>query len=476
MEQAHNSEPGGGPAVVFLSTVFISDRMLLHSETLPSLAEWGLPVVWSRASTEPHFEKHLPAAPYFEPFPGPAGMRRPLTLLRHLADFTWDHRLRSVSRDSFWRLRKRGDASFADRVLRQMARPLAAMGLAPALDRAVRRYAVSSARADAIEAELKRLRPKAMVLMVPWGAGQILMGAIAQRLGIKTYALITSWDNLSTKGRMGLRHDGYFVWSEQMGAELLAVEPEIDPSAVHNVGSLQYDRYVSQAMWMERGEFWPRYGVDPARRVVLYCLGSPRLIDEKHAVEAFAKATREDPEMAGVQIVVRPHPAFHFDGFRELEDIAAADDRVVIQNQNKHWSDVPYQSVDGLKEWVNSIRHADVVVNLSSTIAVDACMYDRPVVNLNFDPAPNQANRELVAAINTEWAHFAPVARSGGLAMADDVGEMVAATKRYLANPALDAEGRRQVVEWVCGSTDGRAGVRMAEQLGRDLGGCGGAE
>ena len=33
----------------------------------------------------------------------------------------------------------------------------------------------------------------------------------------------------------------------------------------------------------------------------------------------------------------------------------------------------------------DTLHHADVVVNVASTISIEACIFDTPVVNINFD-------------------------------------------------------------------------------------------
>ena len=35
----------------------------------------------------------------------------------------------------------------------------------------------------------------------------------------------------------------------------------------------------------------------------------------------------------------------------------------------------------------DTLYHADVVVNVASTITIEACIFDTPVVNINFDGA-----------------------------------------------------------------------------------------
>ena len=99
----------------------------------------------------------------------------------------------------------------------------------------------------------------------------------------------------------------------------------------------------------------------------------------------------------------------------------------------------------------------------NSTMAIDAAIFDRPVVNLDFDPEPGTPNRQLVEDANHKWNHFKPIAESGGLWMAKNMDEVVTATETYLRQPELHRERRRWIVERVCGPVDDKAGWRMAE-------------
>ena len=124
-----------------------------------------------------------------------------------------------------------------------------------------------------------------------------------------------------------------------------------------------------------------------------------------------------------------------------------------------------FQSEAQVRTWVNTLRHADVVVNLSSTIAVDAAIVDCPVVNLDFDPEPGHPNQDLVKDVNHCWTHFRPIAESGGLWLVNNVDEMIHAVRTYLEQPELHRDRRRWIAEYVCGYLDGRCGERMAEAI-----------
>ena len=116
-------------------------------------------------------------------------------------------------------------------------------------------------------------------------------------------------------------------------------------------------------------------------------------------------------------------------------------------------------------EWVNTFRHADVVVNLSSTVTIDAAIFDKPVVNLDFDPQPGQADQQLIKDVNHKWNHFKPIAESGGVWLVNDFDEMINAVKVYLKQPNLHREKRRWIAEYVCGHLDGKNSERMADAI-----------
>ena len=106
-----------------------------------------------------------------------------------------------------------------------------------------------------------------------------------------------------------------------------------------------------------------------------------------------------------------------------------------------------------------------MVINLSSKVAVDAAILDRPVVNLDYDPEPGQPNQRLVKDVNHSWTHFKPIAESGGMWLANNPEEVVEAVTAYLSNPGLHRDRRRWIAEYVCQHLDGGSGERMAEAI-----------
>ncbi|HEY8831233.1 MAG TPA: hypothetical protein VIM21_01865, partial [Gemmatimonadaceae bacterium] len=183
---------------------------------------------------------------------------------------------------------------------------------------------------------------------------------------------------------------------------------------------------------------------------------------------ALAQAV-ERGDLGDVQMLVRPHPLHDHTTLSELFKNAGG--RIHLQQTAIAGTPVSLRSQDEqqIREWVNTFRHAAVVVNLSSTVAVDAAICDKPVVNLDFDPSAGQPDQDLIKEINHRWTHFSPIAESDGLWLVNDTSEMIQAVRTYLKNPGLHREGRRWITKYVCQYPDGACGVRMAAAIGQFL-------
>jgi hypothetical protein len=451
------------PTVVCISSHFLTDRLILHSSFLETLAMGCRPLVTSEAITEPAFPQDHPHRNAFHPIPLPPGFPGALRQARHLVTQAWDHTGLSYSRASMWRHRSGPNAAPRDLLMRYASKPLSALGLSDWLEQTVERALVRYGAKEEIRTWLQAEHAAMVVIMNPFLDPYQQVAAAARSLGLPIVAFITSWDNISTKARMVFDYDAYLVWSDAMKAELHKFYPRSLKRPVFVTGAPIYDAFCQPRFEESRASFCQPYGLDPTRPILLYSLGSPRFIREDYGLRPFLTAQAQTPELRDAQVIIRLHPGHGEAKVTELENIRRDFPHAVIQSPQKHWQRVPFQSEAGIREWISSVRHADVLINLSSTMAVDAAYFDHPVVNINFDPEPGAPNQTMIKEINTSWNHFRPICESGGLWLANDMNEVIEATKAYLRDPSLHRAGRRKMVEQVCGLVDGQAGHRMAE-------------
>jgi len=451
----------GAKEVLFLSSSLLTDRMLFHSQLLEELAKSCTARIWTAA---PRQEGGETAAAVVESLPAVAAFREfPHNYLRRLNEFAWDFRLRPPSRVSIDRHIKSNTMRAHVRALKLPARLLALVGAHRPLETGLESLLLRCERSPEATERLRRLRPAAVVTTGPFQFEQPAVVAAARRLGIPCLALIPSWDNISTKNRLVFRYDGFIVWSDATRRELYDFYPYSREVPVYVVEAPQFDVFYDEKHHLSRADFCASQGLTPSRPIVVFALGSPNLFREHHAVLELVRRV-ERGDLGRVQVIVRPHPIHDY---AALAAMIGSHPGVIVQRTAVAGTPIGerYQDRNQIEEWVNTFRHADVLVNLASTATIDAALFDRPVVNLDFDPEPGSPNAGLVRDVNHLWTHFKPIAESGGVWLARDCEEMIEAIRTYLERPDLHREGRRWIAQHVCEFLDGRSGVRMAQAV-----------
>lgn len=451
---------------LLLSSSLLTDRMFLHTGFLEALNTYASVRVWATSTVNDRFREAWNAcSATIEPFPEIRPFREfPYNYLRRVNELVWDFRQRSPSRLSMWRHVRSKRLSPGVRALKVLARALALMKIEQRLEDRLERMLLAYPRsAEALD----RLSARPADVLVATGVFQFEQPAVvaaAKTRGIPTLALIPSWDNLSTKNRMVFKYDGYLVWSEQTKRELHEVYPATREVPVYVVGAPQFDVFFQERFLLSRDDFCASQGLKSELPIIVYAIGSPNFLQEHHGALDMAEKVMRG-ELGDVQLIIRPHPVH--DNAEMARFSGDFSSRVIAQRTSEPGAAIVARSQDerGIIEWVNTFRHADVVINLSSTVTVDAAIFDRPIINLDYDPEPGQPNQALVKDVNHVWTHFKPIAESGGVWLVNNRDELVGAVKTYLRHPELHRKERRWIAEYVCGYLDGRCGERMAEAV-----------
>ena len=451
---------------LLLTSSLLVDRVFLYTELVDSLSKNGDVTIWATSAENNHnstiwnkTNANVEGFPEILPF-----REFPYNLLRRLNELVWDCRFPLSSRISMRRHVRDKREGIGIRALKIPAWLLAKARTEEIVENKVEKLLLSYPRSAEAEARLRELRPTVIVTTGPFQYEQPAIFAAAKKLGIPTIAYIPSWDNVTTKNRMLFKYDGYIVWSDQIKKELHEVYPYTKDQPTYIVGATQYDIFKQEGFYQSREEFCREQNLKDDVPIIVYAIGSPNFLQEHHGAIDLAKRVVAG-ELGNVQMLIRPHP-IHDNA--ELRDVFEKFAPLVRLQQTPNAGRVLVersQDRDQITEWVNTFRHADVVVNLSSTVTVDAALFDRPVVNLDFDPQPGQADQELIKDINHKWNHFKPVAESGGVWLVKDFAEMAHAVKTYIKNPSLHQAKRREITKYVCGFLDGKCGERMARAI-----------
>jgi hypothetical protein len=294
----------------------------------------------------------------------------------------------------------------------------------------------------------------------------------AQDLGIETVAIITSWDNLSSKNPYVIDFDRYLVWSPLMAEEVESYYGK-GTSRIEEIGPLQFDYYFDPDQFVSREEFCQRFGFDPSRKILVYSTVTDGLMpDEPRIVERLLEALRAGEISGDPNLLVRLHPKREWKEFEaQSRDPRWQGLRVAwclagrpVRQRNDRWC--PLDDEVGLL--TNTVRHGDVDLNIFSTMLLDFAVLGKPSVLVSHDGEDRRCDWE-------DYEHLRPVLACKGHRIGYSFAETLAHTNAYLEKPELDEDGRRAIVEIECGRYLGRAWERLAQALAADGEGDGGA-
>ena len=332
------------------------------------------------------------------------------------------------------------------------------------------RYAVADALVSHphMEALFDRYQP---VLVIAANPGLVFSEVpvlrTAKRRGVRSMAIDPSWDNFTNKLIPVRQVDRLVVWNQIMKEQAVSLHG-YDPAAISVAGAPQFDPHFRART--PRPEFFARIGADPNRKLIALTT-TPRSLysHHDHVLRVLVKAM-ESGQLANAQVLVRLHPRDEFDAYREFTTTP----HVIIEKPFRDSVKV----ADGLaidvmpenqKHLGDTLHHADVVVNVASTISIEACIFDTPVVNINFD-GPDDSPYVKSARRYYSFTHYVNITSRGAVRVAKSPDELVRDVAAYLADPSLDAAGRRQVVLDQCQFTDGRSAERVVRLVLDELG------
>lgn len=300
---------------------------------------------------------------------------------------------------------------------------------------------------------------------------EILPPVLAARsLGIPTATFIFSWDNLTSKGRIAAPFDHYLVWSEHMCRELLQYYPDVTRERVHVVGTPQFDPYADKSLLWPREQFFSRIGADPSRRLICFsggdATGCPE--DPEH-VRVLMDLIRDGSIRGNPQVLLRPAPVddgSRFGGVRKNYPELIYARPAWIHAEPNNWARVIPLPED-VQFLANLTHHADLNINLASTMTLDFAIHDKPVVNVAFNVVDPPPFGEPAWEFNYNFEHYRPVVEFGAARFARSPAEYAAHVNAYLEDPSLDRDNRRRLVELEVGAPLGESSQRIVEVLER---------
>lgn len=283
----------------------------------------------------------------------------------------------------------------------------------------------------------------------------LIYGARAH--GIPTLGILNSWDNVY-KG-VACHPDHIVTWNDLNKQELVEFEG-YEPESVTPVGAPAFDPYFDARDQWTREEFCRRLQLDPQRPILAYAtIGQfVKFFEETNLLDLLLEGAERGALLGDPQVVVRLHPWSRTEMFEKYRHGANV-------RLTRYENYVPTLGWCPTRDEVvlagNLLRHADVCLTPGSTMALEACIFDTPVVI----PVFNTYQPEVWAAYYRKFClamHFGRLVNEKILPAARTPEELFDWINRFLASPELQRENRSRIVHEYIQFTDGGSVDRLA--------------
>lgn len=281
--------------------------------------------------------------------------------------------------------------------------------------------------------------------------------------GAKVVGMVRSWDNITSHGLNRIIPDKLIVNTPKIRDEAIKYN-DMNSGNITIVGIPHYDRYIMEPR-LSKEQVFQELNLDPNKKTIFFAPPSDIYTEgDTVAIKIIEKLFGLDD----IQLIIR----LYIVGKANLGDIKAIANKIAIDDpggaKNFNLADL---SVLGDSHLADLLYHSDVVIAFASTLAIDAVVFDKPIIFVGFD---GNTSRPYWKSVRRYYDvdHQRSILETGGIKLAENLSELEKYTKEYLNNPELDNAGRQKIIEERCWKLDGKSSERLANFLVTEIYKC----
>lgn len=307
----------------------------------------------------------------------------------------------------------------------------------------------------------KRYKPEFIIATDIFNQCDAFLLMEAHTLGIKTYGMVRSWDNATTKGLLRFIPERILVSSPYIKYELIQYH-NVKKDIIDIGGYPQYDTFVNNKK-LSREEFCSKFDIDPAKKIILFAPAGVAFHNiDWQILEQLKKMLDNNILPANLHFIIRMHPLSQVDLSQFVPDPRFTIDVPGVHFKiNPKASEMVSQDVDHL---INSMYHSDIVMYGVSSLCLDATMFLKPQIMIAIDGWHKKPYLESVRRYQDE-EHMIYFRKTEAVRVVNSWDSLAEAINNYIKNPDQDKEGRERAYREILLNPHGNFGHAYARLL-----------
>ena len=303
----------------------------------------------------------------------------------------------------------------------------------------------------------------------------------AKRYHIPTCTFVASWDNIfkmehlkrfghhttpvSKPSNDYALPDYLAVWNQQNYDHVQKVFPELSASRITIVGSPRLDYFSHHDKIPSREELYAYLKLpNPENRLIH--AGTTELYPFNYIIKQILKAKQNQRLSQKVDIYASVHPGGDISKHQKIKDLGIPT-RYSFGYRAKapapDWHYLP--TLTEIYLLVALFKHADILVNHSSTVALESMLADTPVINITYGRRFDWWRWRRSRVYRDFSQHYRYLTSSGGTSLVKRASQLIPTINNYLDHPEHKSAERAATIRSLITYTDGSSSKRLLDLI-----------
>lgn len=282
------------------------------------------------------------------------------------------------------------------------------------------------------------------------------IAAACRKLKIKIIGMPRSWDNFTSHGLTRVMPDFLFVQNRYLAVMAKKHQLWRSEKAINIFGVPSYDSFFKEDVY-SREELYEKLGLELDYDFIVYgAMGSFLFKNENELPMILNNVVKSLNKK--IKIVYRMHPKFPIpsefrNSFDELIFDKKKDDQVSANMDDNE-----------MKYLRSLIFHSKLVITSASTFAIDAVVFNKSLILLNFDPIEGVDYWESVNRFFDHYDHFEEFVRLANPVIVDKIEKLLDVVRAGLKSDKVNYN-RDEIINALVGPYEGESGVELAKSM-----------
>ncbi len=281
----------------------------------------------------------------------------------------------------------------------------------------------------------------------------------AKKQKVKTVGFVNSWDKVTARCMMRLLPDKTLVFNSLVSDELIEFN-ELKKEDIFVSGLPQYDYFYSYKP-ISKEDFCDKKKLSPKKEIIVYAsMGRAFSSLDWDMIDFMHELTQSNSLVKDCELLVRFQP----NDFVDEEELKKRPHLIYdipgIRFGTKRGVDWDMNEND-LNNLADTLKNMSVLICYASSISIDASVFDKPVININFDINPPSSLLKSPTQYY-KTLHYKKALKTDAIDLVSSKEELTKKINDYLKDSTIKKTERSILVKEQCSFTDGASGKRIA--------------